>query len=38
MEATRAVNRFEVISEYVPSGDQPEASIGRMHTTALTCT
>ena len=25
MEATRAVNRFEVISEYVPSGDQPEA-------------
>ncbi len=25
MDATRAVNRFEVISEYVPSGDQPEA-------------
>ena len=25
MQATRAVNRFEVISEYVPSGDQPQA-------------
>ena len=25
MEPTRAVNRFEVISEYVPSGDQPQA-------------
>jgi excinuclease ABC subunit B len=25
MEPTRALNRFEVISEYVPSGDQPQA-------------
>ena len=25
METTRVVNRFEVVSEYVPSGDQPEA-------------
>jgi excinuclease ABC subunit B len=25
MQTTRALNRFEVISEYVPSGDQPEA-------------
>ena len=25
MEATRAVNRFEVVSEYKPSGDQPTA-------------
>jgi len=25
MQPTRAVNRFEVISEYVPSGDQPQA-------------
>ena len=25
MQPTRAVNKFEVISEYVPSGDQPQA-------------
>jgi len=25
MQPTRSVNRFEVISEYVPSGDQPQA-------------
>jgi excinuclease ABC subunit B len=25
MEPTRAVRPFEVISEYVPSGDQPQA-------------
>src|SRR5215204_5343571 len=25
LQTTRAVNRFEVISEYVPSGDQPQA-------------
>jgi excinuclease ABC subunit B len=25
MQPTRSVNRFEVVSEYVPSGDQPQA-------------
>src|SRR5215217_1042726 len=25
MQTTRALNRFEVVSEYVPSGDQPQA-------------
>src|SRR5215204_4793675 len=25
LQTTRAVNRFEVISEYMPSGDQPQA-------------